>query len=508
MAGWLRAVFGDRRLGRWAAVLALVIGAVSVLGLGPASARITCSGSGPVDHFAFTLPTGSPFAATAGTPFTATVSALNHCNNVVTSFAGSGTLTSNLGNSPNTSAPTVPSPISFSNGVSSPQVTAVAALTTPTATLTFTAEGFAPVTSAGFTVNPGPPDNLAFTQQPNSGGSSTWLLKTGTSLTTFGTQATIYDAFGNVATQENGPSKVSLSLVQPSGGTATLGPAASSSVAPSSGVATFSGLTVDTSNLGYKLNAAYKSGVTGATSASFDILVTRKSCNGNCSTDTAPVGVGEIEQATGSGNFTFLAVAGNYLGPKPDGCQNFSQLDGQVPIVVLEQRTELSGELIAAVGLKISAIKKKFGSNSGQPFVPICVGTKRLTLVSDDSGTHTQAVPCNQPYGTTEQATVANPYHTGWSGKHLTSGFFDSTLQQAKCDSQSGYFFGIVGSFQDYTNADKSRVIDPNNNPTVTGWTTDATNTYRVFTIRFPSSSTPPDAPGSFANVPWDGWNF
>jgi hypothetical protein len=49
------------------------------------------------------------------------------------------------------------------------------------------------------------------------------------------------------------------------------------------------------------------------------------------------------------------------------------------------------------------------------------------------------------------------------------------------CDPQSGYWWGILGSFQD--------PIDPSLNPTVTAWggTTIAGISYRQFFIRVPS---------------------
>ena len=107
MARGLRGAFpGPRKVGRAAVLFAVVLGAVSVLGLTQAAARTTCVGTNSVDHFTIALPSSS-FAATAGTPFTATVTALNRCNNTVASFGGSGTLNSNLGPSPNNSTPSV-----------------------------------------------------------------------------------------------------------------------------------------------------------------------------------------------------------------------------------------------------------------------------------------------------------------------------------------------------------------------------------------------------------------
>lgn len=214
-------------------------------------------------------------------------------------------------------------------------------------------------------------------------------------------------------------------------------------------------------------------------------------------------------RATG-GNFTFVAFDSLDLGGRiPAGCAGF-QTVGADAIYIAEGRSGLSGELFVTYGIKKSLIQKKYGNNSGQQFIPICAGAKRIELV----GGRTQAVNCNASYGDDELSQA----DTGWWGKQLdlVTGKFTGRLAQAKCDD-TGFFFGIIGSFQDYTNSDPCRVIDSATSPTVVEWTSDTT--YRYFTSRWPSSSaTPPPkvtdsscpattaAPAPFADIPWDGY--
>lgn len=499
MANRSRGVFGGaRKFGRAVAILAVVLGTASVLGSTRAAAHTTCSGSGPVNHFTITLPS-SPFAATAGTPFTATVTAKDHCNNTVTTYNGSGTLSSNLTSSPNGSQPSGPSTINFTSGISSPSVTAVAAVSNQTATLTFSATGFTPVTTLGFSVNPGPPDHLAFTQQPNVGGSSRWLLKTNGSLTKFAATVTIYDAFGNVAT--NAPNnKVTLALNQAAGLTGQLG---GGSLAPTNGVATFTGLTVDQTDIGYAVTPSYTT-LTGPKSAPFSVYLTKADCAGQCTINQLNVDNNTTAQALGNGSFAFLGVAtvDFTANGMPAGCQTYAKdiaNSPPAPVVVEDTRSALGGALDVTYGISKALLQKLFGSTSGSQFVPICVGARRIALNAATNTTY--AVPCDQPYNGQDQTG------TGWWGKKLdANGKFDQTqLSQALCDSNPndpgyGYFWGIIGSFQDRTNSNSSLQIDPTVNPTVTGWSSGSN--YRFFTIEFPGSS----GAGIFAGVPWDGW--
>jgi hypothetical protein len=316
---------------------------------------------------------------------------------------------------------------------------------------------------------------------------------------------------------------VSLATTAPSFGTAGSCPFSetdASSASPptatldANGAATFPHLQSNCTGVGFKLTAS-ASGFTSAENPHpFNVYISVTECpSGSLTCTSQPVVVGgNTETVTGntdSGNFLSLGVGVEDLKYTPTGCQNFNKVSpDDVPIVVVDTRTMVAGELNVSYGVKISAIKKKYANTSGQQFIPICVGAMRIALGTNGK---TYSVPCNEDYpGAQPQATKTDPSATGWWGKTLDNNgaFVPNSVSRAVCDPMTGYFFGIVGSFQDYTASNGNPTIDPNNNPTVTSWGGDGTNTYRVFKIRFPSSSlTGSSDPSSFRDVPWDGWN-
>jgi hypothetical protein len=471
-----------------------------------------CLSNGAAKTFTITLPS-SPFTATAGTGFTATVTALANNGCTATNFNGSGTLSSNLAQAPDgVHNPSVPSPINFVNGVSSPSVTAVKAVSDGSAKLTFSATNFAPVSSPGFSVNPGPPDHVEFTQPPLSNNSSSWLLNDHGSLTKFGAQVTIYDAFENVATNVS-TGNVVLGLNQATG---LNGHLAGGSATPNKGVATFASLTVDQTDIGYTLSESYANGtVTGLDSAPFSVYLTTAACGGACTINQFNVDKNTTAQVQGNGSFAFLGVATVDFSANgmPAGCQTIGQdyANGTpAPAVVADQRTALGGTLDITYGISKGLLQKLFGSSSGSQFIPICVGARRLAL---DANNNVVAAQCFDRINGQDQIDPNGQEQSPWMGKTLDQfGKFDQTqLSPAQCDSTQGdpgygYWWGIIGSFQDATSSKPALVIDPSVNPTVTGWSSG--NTYRFFTLHFPASSAlgTPAQITAFANNPWDSW--
>jgi hypothetical protein len=124
-------------------------------------------------------------------------------------------------------------------------------------TLTATASGPASATSAAFDVAAGAASQLAFTTQP----------VTTTAGVRFGVVVTARDSVGNTAGTFTG--NVALAIT---GGTGRAGAAlrGTTTVAAVAGVATFSGLSVDSAGTGYTLTAT-ASGAGAATSASFAV---------------------------------------------------------------------------------------------------------------------------------------------------------------------------------------------------------------------------------------------
>ena len=181
---------------------------------------------GTLDHFAISTIT-SP--QTAGTPITGiTLTAQDVNNNTVTSFTTTVAYSGTAG--------ITGTSLAFTAGVlSSVSVTPTVA----GAGLTFVVTGSTKTGTATFTVNPGTPTQLVWTQQPSA-------VFVGATMSPAVTVA-VEDAWGNVATTASGT--VTLALTTPGGATLTGGDL----VPVSSGVATFSSLSIDKYAAGYTL---------------------------------------------------------------------------------------------------------------------------------------------------------------------------------------------------------------------------------------------------------------
>ncbi len=124
-------------------------------------------------------------------------------------------------------------------------------------TLTASATGLTGATSASFNINPGAASQLVFTAQPSN-------TIAGTSITP-AVQVTVQDVFANTVTSSTASITVAIGS-NPGGGTLS----GTTTIFASGGVATFSTLSINKSGTGYTLVAS-SSGLTGATSAAFNI---------------------------------------------------------------------------------------------------------------------------------------------------------------------------------------------------------------------------------------------
>lgn len=200
--------------------------------------------SGPAVRYAVSVP--SP--AAAGSPVTATITALDALDQAATSYSGSANLTST------DPLATFSTPVSFTAGVASPSVTFV---TVGSRSLTATDTAAPAITGTGSTtVTPGAPAALAFSVQPTNTVAGVGIAPS--------VQVAIVDAYGNVT-----PSTASVTLAvgtNPGGGTIS----GTLTVAAVAGVATFPGVSIDKAGVGYTL-AASSAGLAGAASAAFAI---------------------------------------------------------------------------------------------------------------------------------------------------------------------------------------------------------------------------------------------
>ncbi|HEY6225048.1 MAG TPA: hypothetical protein VIW26_14780, partial [Gemmatimonadales bacterium] len=222
--------------------------------IGNSSGAFSITG-GPATQLSFTVPPSTTAAGALISP-PVKVTALDAQGNVASGFTGTVTLV--IGSNPSggtlagqTAVAAVGSVATFSN-LSIDKVGSGYTLKASTS-------GLPTITSAPFDVIPAPATKLAFTVQPST---TTAGVKIAPAI-----KVTAQDAQGNTVTTFAG--SITLSIGTNPGGGSLSGTKIVPAVA---GVATFSDLSINRNGTGYTLVAA-SSGLTGATSNAFDILV-------------------------------------------------------------------------------------------------------------------------------------------------------------------------------------------------------------------------------------------
>jgi len=221
--------------------------------LGPAISSAIALGAGAAATIGFTA---QPSSAAAGATISPAVqvTARDAQGNTATAFAG--TVTLGIGINPaggtlsgTTSAAPVNGVATFSNLSIDKPGTGY--------TLTADATGLAQATSDAFNITPPPATHVVFTVQPSSTTAGEAIAPA--------VEVTVLDAQGNTATGFSG--NITVAIGTNAGGGTLSG---TTSAGAANGVATFSNLRIDKAGSGYTL-AASASGLTGATSNSFDI---------------------------------------------------------------------------------------------------------------------------------------------------------------------------------------------------------------------------------------------
>jgi hypothetical protein len=242
------------------------------------------------------------------------------------------------------------------------------------------------------------------------------------------------------------------------------------------GFATFSGFTSNDTGQGFTVYASSPGYVsTPDSNPPFDIYSDGTSCTlgVDCSLPGVVLDPKTNVDATATGGaFTFLSIT-PYSVPlnvtQPGGgCANF-QTTGAAGFLQGGGRVSDTGELLFTYYVNKNQIQKRYGNNNGQQFIPLCAGAAKVDAAGN-------VIPC------TAQGVPYGP----WRGKQLNAdGKFSGDVIDAVCDPATGMYWSVMGSFQDYTNPDPGKVIDPALNPTVTSWDSNATQ--RFFYMRVPS---------------------
>src|SRR5438046_3030174 len=243
------AIFSDLSLDKTGAGYTLTASASGGALVAPTSAAFDVA-PGPATQLAFTV---EPTTATAGTALAPSlrVTALDAAENLVPAFTGNVTVA--FGGTWGEGGTT---PVAAVSGVAT--FFDLSLNKTGTGyTLTASASGFAPVTSAAFDITPGTATQLSFTQQPSTTVAGVAISPT--------VQVTALDAAGNPVPGFTG--SVTIALGNNPGGS-TLG--GTTTVVAVNGVASFADLSANKTGTNYWLTAT-ATGLSRATSSAFTI---------------------------------------------------------------------------------------------------------------------------------------------------------------------------------------------------------------------------------------------
>jgi hypothetical protein len=291
-------------------------------------------------------------------------------------------------------------------------------------------------------------------------------LITGTPGDQSGPQVTVraVDGDGNTLTGATG----TVTLTKTAGTFTSAGGFTGTQANLANGVATFSSLTSSATGTGLKLSGSSPGFISTPDSGSFDVLFAGTSCT--LGADCLLPGIAldtktTVDSTATGGAFTFLAVSPASVPAgvtAPGGGCAFFQSTGAAGFVQSGARISDTGDLLFTYYVNKNQIQKRYGNNQGQQFIPLCAGAARV----DAEG---NVIPC----------TAQGVPYAPWTGEELSAdGKFTGNLKDAVCDVATGLYFSVMGSFQDHR-------IDPNLNPTVTGW--DSNSTQRFFSMRVPS---------------------
>ena len=401
--------------------------------------------------------TGSA-SMTAGGSNELTITAYDANDNVATSYTGSQNLTfSGPSNAPDGTVPTVEgtdvgtsTAVNFTNGVSDAGTATLIAYMAETTTVDVTdgtIDSFAdPSYDLDLLVNPGPANNLNFSQQPTD--------TVAGAIITPAVTIEVRDQWNNVCTSDNTTSVAIAINNNPGGGTLS----GTTPQTASSGIATFNDLSIDRAGNGYTLDAT-SVGLTTATSNTFDI--TAGTASRVVIEDIADGTGSEVDTRTISSgqSFTVYAIA-------RDASDNFV---GNVAVswnLIDVRGGVVSGDLVAA-GDNRSAIftghvtgtarmNAQHGilGNDATGIITVTAGTARRVVIEDVAGgtgteVDTRTIASAESFTVYAISRDANDNFVGnvavnWSLTDRTGGVVPSDLAPSG-DNRSAAFTGHAG---------------------------------------------------------------
>lgn len=332
-------------------------------------------------------------------------------------------------------------------------------------TLTASAAGLTVGTSAAFNVTPGSPAKLVFLVGPNSAAVGAAIAPA--------VRVAVEDSLGNAVTSASTPITVALAA-NPGNGTLS----GATTIPAVSGIATFSGLSVDSLGIGYTLGAS-ATGLTGATSSSFNITTTTvgllsagedfacavtKSGVAYCWGDNANGGLGNGDSTSSatpvavSGGLSFQSVSaapagGNSCGVTGAGVA-YCWGTGVFGELGNGDTTDISTPAAVLGGFSFTTVSTGGGPTCGliAGGAAYCWGLNNVGQLGVGSTTGPQQCPQSEPCSTTPVAVV-----NGLSFKSVSSG---GATTCAVTVGGAGYCWGYNG-FGQLGDGDTARSAAP-----------------------------------------------
>jgi outer membrane protein assembly factor BamB len=219
--------------------------------------RVASSTVGPPTKLAFVHGPSNSAAGSAITP--AVQVAVEDANGNIETSDNATQVSLAIGTNPANGALSGGSAVTVASGIATFSGASINKVGTGYTLVASSSPSYTAATSAAFNITPGAPATLAFLQGPSN--------STAGSAITPAVQVAVEDANGNIETSDNA-TKVSLAIgTNPAGGNLSGG----SAMTVVTGIATFSGLSIDTAGTGYTLVASSTPSNTAATSAPFNI---------------------------------------------------------------------------------------------------------------------------------------------------------------------------------------------------------------------------------------------
>jgi hypothetical protein len=340
------------------------------------SAGSSVAAGSPSTSFLLSLPAG----ATAGAPFSATITAVKSNGSVDTSYRGAKTLSwSGAGVSPNGTRPAYPAnPVTFTSGSATVSITLFRAEPATLNVVDGSISG-----SAAVTVAPAGPATLTFVAQPTETQVGVVINELASPA---GVRVRAQDAYGNDVADNT---SVTIDIGANPGGGSLSGTKTQSTTG---GVASFGDLSVGAVGIGYMLTANAPAGGAAASATSVAFIVAQtvnRGCGSTCNAHAAIDANSTVDvsaNGTLSGNTLGIALIGAVT-PPAGVCSGFTPAPGSPGSYVNVTSTSGDSHPTLTIVWQLAKVIVDQIPQNGASHYDLCLGSVNLLHASDPTFT-------------------------------------------------------------------------------------------------------------------------